>query len=73
MLHQTRIVFPRQVEADNGEQIALDAQVWRGREPARSPSGSKAEQSSRLRLRGTEGRSAVSEEDSLKRERRSDR
>ena len=71
MLHQTRIVFPRQVEADNGEQIALDAQVWRGREPARSPSGSKAEQSSRLR--GTEGRSGVSEEDSLKRERGSDR
>ena len=28
MLHQTRIVFPRQVEADNGEQIALDAQVY---------------------------------------------
>ena len=73
MLHQTRIVFPRQVEADNGEQIALDAQVWRGREPARSPSSSKAEQSSRLRLRCKEGRSAVSEEDSLMRERGSDR
>ena len=73
MLHQTRIVFPRQDEADNGEQIALDARVWRGREPARSPSGSKAEQSSRMRGRGTEGRSPVSEEDSLKRERGSDR
>ena len=71
MLHQTRIVFPRQVEADNGEQIALDARVWRGREPGRSPSSSKAEQSSRLR--DTEGRSAVSGEDSFKTERGSDR